>query len=140
MTPEQILLVQTSWPAVAAAADELTARFYDRLFEIDHGAARLFTGVDMAAQRKKLAQTLAVVVNGLRDIDRLIPAVSALGRRHAGYGVADRHFDSVGQALLDACTDTLGDAFTPELRAAWADAYGLLASVMKRAMSEAAAA
>jgi hypothetical protein len=32
----------------------------------------------------------------------------------------------VGEALLMALADTLGDAFTPELRAAWAEAYALI--------------
>lgn len=132
MTSEQILLVRSSWPAIAERHDEVTRRFYDLLFEIDGSAARLFTGVDMAAQRVKLAEVLAVVVNGLNDIDRLLPAVVALGKRHAHYGVQDRHFDSVGAALLQAFGDTLGDEFTPELRAAWATAYTVLASVMRK--------
>ena len=139
MTPNQLLLVRTSWPAIAERRDELTTRFYERLFAIDGGAARLFTGVDMAAQRAKLAQTLAVVVHGLSDLDRLLPAVAALGKRHANYGVQDHHFDSVGEALLGAFAETLGTEFKPELRAAWAEAYDLLASVMKTAMTQATA-
>jgi len=134
MTPDQILLVRTSWPAIAERADALTNRFYEHLFVIDPSAARLFTGVDMAAQRKKLSQTLAVVVNALNDVDRLLPAVAALGKRHAHYGVEDRHFDSVGEALLEAISDALGDGFTAEVRAAWTVAYALLASVMRRAL------
>ena len=134
VTSEQIVLVRTSWPLIAERADALTSRFYEHLFVIDDTAARLFTGVDMAAQRMKLAQTLAVVVKALDDVDRLLPAVAALGKRHAQYGVEDRHFDSVGEALLQAFSDVLGGAFTPELRAAWTDAYALISSVMRRAL------
>ena len=47
MTPEQILLVRSSWPAIADEADALTRHFYAHLFDIDQSAARLFTGVDM---------------------------------------------------------------------------------------------
>ena len=134
MTPEQILLVRTSWPAIAERADTLTSHFYDHLFDIDESAARLFIGVDMAAQRVKLAQTLTVVVKALDDVDRLLPAVAALGKRHAHYGVEEHHFDSVGEALIKAIEDTLGDDFTAEVRSAWTVAYALLASVMKRAL------
>ena len=134
VTSEQIVLVRTSWPVIAERADVLTSRFYEHLFIIDDGAARLFTDVDMEAQRMKLAQTLAVVVKALDDVDRLLPAVAALGKRHAQYGVEDRHFDSVGEALLQALSDALGGAFTPELRAAWTAAYALIASVMRRAL------
>jgi len=132
MTPEQILLVRSSWPAIADEADALTRHFYAHLFDIDESAARLFSGVDMTAQRKKLAQALAVVVHALDDVDCLLPPLAALAKRHTGYGVEDRHFDSVGDALLWAMTDVLGDAFTPDLRDAWAQAYAMVSSVMRR--------
>jgi hemoglobin-like flavoprotein len=138
VTSDQIVLVRASWPVIAEHADMLTARFYEHLFAIDDSAARLFTGVDMAAQRQKLVQTLAVVVRALDDLDRLLPAVAALGKRHAHYGVEDRHFDSVGEALLRAISDTLGADFSAEVRAAWAVAYALIASVMRRALVRAA--
>ena len=108
MTPEQILLVRASWPVVAAKSDGLATRFYEYLFEIDPGAARLFAHVDMAAQRVKLSQALTVVVDALDDPDRLLPAIGELGKRHARYGVEHRHFDSVGEALLRSIGDSLG--------------------------------
>ena len=138
MTPDQILLVRSSWSLIADSADALSLRFYTVLFAIDQSAARLFTGVDMAEQRKKLVQTLAVVVRALDDVDSLLPAVAALGKRHARYGVEHHHFESVGEALLQAFSDTLGDAFTLDMRVAWAEAYALVASVMRRALTRAA--
>jgi hemoglobin-like flavoprotein len=134
MTPDQILIVRASWPIVAARADDLTTNFYNHLFEIDASAAALFAHVDMTAQRKKLAQSLAVVVHALHDPDSLMPAVAALGKRHTHYGVEHHHFDSVGEALLTALGQTLAADFTQEIHAAWAGAYTLVASVMKRAL------
>ena len=134
MTPEQTSYVRESWPAAAANADALTANFYKQLFEIDASAARLFAGVDMTAQRKKLVQSLTIVVHVLDDPDTLLPAMAALGKRHTGYAVEHHHFDSVGEALLSALGDTLGSAFTTEVRRAWAEAYALVASVMRRAL------
>jgi nitric oxide dioxygenase len=83
MTPEDIRLVRNSWQAVADYADALTLRFYERLFAIDANVAKLFEGVDMAAQRTKLTQSIAVVVKGMEKPGRLLPALTALGRRHA---------------------------------------------------------
>jgi len=134
MTPDQIRLVRASWPIIATNADACTRSFYKHLFEIDDSAARLFAGVDMTLQRKRLEQTLAVVVHALDDPDSLLPAVAALGKRHATYGVEDHHFDSVGEALLSALTETLGDSFGADVRTAWSDAYALLAAVMRRAL------
>jgi hemoglobin-like flavoprotein len=134
MTSDQIFLVRSTWPLAATVPDSLTTCFYEHLFEIDQGAARLFGHVDMPSQRQKLAQSLAVVIHALDDPDRLLPALAALGKRHAHYGVEDRHFDSVGDALLWALSDALAEAFTPEVREAWAEAYAIVASVMRRAL------
>ena len=83
-------------------------------------------------------QTLAVVVRGLDRLDVIGPAVGALGERHAGYGVKTEDFETVGCALLDTLAEGLGAAFTPETRAAWTAAYGLLAGVMQTAGAHAA--
>jgi hemoglobin-like flavoprotein len=134
MNSDQVTLIRDSWATIGANADVLSTRFYAHLFEIDDDAARLFAGVDMKAQRTKLVHALTLVVASVDDVDRLLPALAALGKRHAGYGIEQRHFDSVGDALLWALSDVLGDAFTLELRDVWARAYVLIASVMRRAI------
>jgi hemoglobin-like flavoprotein len=123
---------------VAANAEALTIHFYAHLFEIDDSAARLFAGVDMASQRERLAQALAVVVNALHDPDTLLPAIAALGKRHANYGVDHHHFDSVGEALVSALGAVLAAEFTLDVQTAWTEAYALVASVMRRALIRAA--
>ena len=136
MTPTQIELIRTSWAAVEPIADVAATLFYERLFEMDPAVRRLFRKTDMAAQRKNLMQTLTVVVKGIDRLDALVPAVQALGRRHAGYGVRPEHYDTVGAALLWTLEQGLGDAFTDDVRAAWAEAYGTLAAVMIAAAEE----
>ena len=130
MTPRQIELIRTSWTAVEPIADVAATLFYDRLFEADPAIRRLFRSTDMAAQRKNLIQTLTVVVRSLDRLEQIVPAVQALGRRHGGYGVRPAHYDMVGAALLWTLEQGLGDAFTPELGEAWAEAYSILATVM----------
>ena len=126
MTPTQIDLIRASWRSVEPIADTAATLFYDRLFELDPTVRRLFRRTDMTAQRKTLMQTLAVVVKGIDRLEDLVPAVEALGRRHAGYGVRPEHYDTVGAALLWTLERGLGDAFTPDVREAWATAYGTL--------------
>ena len=130
MTPAQVESIRTSWSAVEPIQDLAATLFYDRLFELDPTLRRLFRRTDMPAQKKVLMQTLTVVVKSLDRLDQLVPAVQALGRRHATYGVRAEHYDKVGAALLWTLGQGLGDAFTPELRDAWAEAYSVLASVM----------
>ena len=129
MTPQQIDLVQSSFGKVAPIADAAAAIFYARLFEIAPRVKPLFHS-DMAEQGRKLMTTLAVVVNGLRDLEAILPAARALAIRHAGYGVAAADYAPVGEALLWTLEKGLGDGFTPEVAAAWTAAYGALSGVM----------
>ena len=132
MHPEQVLLVQTTFEQVAPVADAVATIFYKRLFELDPSLRVMFRG-DMTGQGKKLMATLALVVRGLSTPERIIPAVQQLGARHANYGVRDEDYDTVGAALLWTLAQGLGEQFTPDVEAAWAAAYGLLAGLMQKA-------
>lgn len=129
-------LVQESWKQVEPIADTAATLFYDRLFTLDPALRPLFPSMDLGEQKRKLMQTLTIAVRGLDRLDQLTPALEALGRRHVGYGVQDAHYDTVGAALLWTLEQGLGDAFTPEVREAWAEIYHLVASVMQRAAAE----
>ncbi len=135
MTPQQIKLVQSSFAKVAPIADLAADLFYSRLFEIAPDVRRLFPD-DLSGQKKKLMGMLGTAVAGLGKLDTLVPAVQALGRRHAGYGVTAGHYVPVGAALLWTLEKGLGDAFTTETREAWATAYRLLAGNMMDAARE----
>lgn len=132
MTPEQITLIQTSFAQVLPIADTAAALFYGRLFELDPSLKPLFKG-DMHEQGRKLMTMIRVVVNGLKRLDQLVPAIQELGRRHAGYGVRADHYTTVGAALLWTLGQGLGDQFTPEVEAAWVAAYTVLAETMQAA-------
>ena len=132
MTPRQIVLVRESWQGVRPISDRAAELFYERLFQLDPGLRSMFRG-DMATQGRKLMVMIDTVVGRLDRLGELVPAVQALGQRHAGYGVADEHYAIVGTALLDTLRVGLGDAFDAEVEEAWATAYGTLAGVMKEA-------
>jgi hemoglobin-like flavoprotein len=139
VTPTQIDLIRASWTKVEPIADTAAQLFYGRLFELDPRTKVLFRRTDMEAQRKNLVQTLAVVVKSLDKLDQIVPAVAALGRRHAGYGVRAADYDTVGAALLWTFEQGLGPDFDEPTREAWAMAYGVLASVMIEAAESLAA-
>ncbi len=135
MTPRQIELVQTSFSQVVPIAGTAADLFYDRLFEIAPQLRAMFPS-DLDEQKKKLMAMLGTVVSGLSRLDKLIPSVRALGRRHAGYGVKPQHFTPVGAALLWTLEQGLGEAFTPEVKDAWATAYIVLSTTMIEAANE----
>ncbi|MDH3700377.1 MAG: globin domain-containing protein [Alphaproteobacteria bacterium] len=136
MSPEQKALVQETWQHVVPIADTAAILFYDRLFEIDPKTRDLFHGVDLARQGTKLTQAIDMVVGALDRLDELAPVVADLGRRHAGYGVTDAHYDAVGAALIWTLEKGLGDGWSDDARDAWSAAYAVLAGIMQSAAAE----
>src|SRR3954471_16684368 len=129
MTPDQMSLVQDSFAKVAPISEQAAVIFYARLFEVAP-AVRLMFPADMTEQRKKLMATLAVVVNGLSDLESILPAASALAIRHVSYGAKAEHYPVVGAALLSTLEKGLGEAWTPDVAAAWSTAYATLSGFM----------
>src|SRR5712672_2509434 len=129
MTPDQIKLVQESFAKVAPISETAAELFYGRLFEIAPSVKAMFPA-DMTEQRKKLMMMLVAVVNGLGDLESILPAASALAKRHVGYGAKPEHYPVVGSALLWTLEKGLGDAWTPETAEAWTAAFGTLSGYM----------
>ena len=130
MTNEQINLVQTSFGKIAPIAEKAAALFYAKLFDLNPRLRGLFRG-DVYEQGKKLMQVIAYAVENLDRLDEIVPQVRALGARHAGYGVSDRDYETVGTALLWTLEKALGRDFAAPTRAAWTAVYNLLAETMK---------
>jgi hemoglobin-like flavoprotein len=129
VTPQQVTLIQQSFAKVAPISEQAAALFYGRLFEIAPQVKPLFRG-DMKGQGVKLMATLAVVVNGLTNLETILPAASALAKKHVAYGVEAEHYAPVGAALLWTLERGLGADWTPDLAAAWTAAYTTLSGYM----------
>ena len=135
MTNDEVQLVRSSWAKVQPISSQAAELFYGRLFDTAPELKPLFKG-DMRAQGQRLMEMIDTAVQGLDRLDELLPALQALGERHAGYGVKDRDYDKVAAALLWTLEQGLGGAFTPEIRLAWTNTYGSVADIMKKAASD----
>ncbi|MEM9354886.1 MAG: globin family protein [Pseudomonadota bacterium] len=131
MTPEHKEIVRQTWTLVVPIADMAADLFYDKLFELDPDLTAYFQNVDLSSQKKKLLQALAMTVASLDNLESLVPQLSDLGRRHAGYGVVDSHYETVGRALLWTLEQGLQDAWTPASQEAWTAAYEVVSDTMK---------
>jgi len=126
---ETILAIRKGW-AVAALSPEATARaFYAHLFQLDPATERLFHG-DMTIQGRKLTETLSFIIDHLDDVDHILPAARDLAVRHVSYGVVPSHYETVGQALIAALQDIVGDEFSSDDTSAWVDVYTALSGAM----------
>lgn len=138
MTPKQISLVQATWESVLPIQQQAATIFYDKLFAADPSLRSLFKS-DLEEQKLKLMKMIGIAVNSLDRLDDIVPAVQDLGRRHQVYGVKPKDYMTVGGALLATLEVGLGPAFTPDVKEAWATAYGVLSQAMQEAAAEVAA-
>jgi nitric oxide dioxygenase len=139
VSPSDIVLVQSSFRRIVPIAEQTAALFYARLFELDPELRSLFRG-DMQQQGCKLIAMLARAVALLDQFDTLAPTIRALGVRHTGYGIVEKNYATVGEALLWTLQKGLGPEFTPPVANAWSATYSLLSHLMMEAQREACAA
>ncbi|TCC44512.1 oxidoreductase [Kribbella capetownensis] len=129
--------LKNSWALVAKSGDEVPLFFYSHLF-LSHPEVREMFPVSMAAQRDKLVGALGAVVSNAAQIDEVVPFLQQLGRDHRRFSVVAEHYSAVGASLLATLQHFLGAAWTSELAADWAEAYGLVATVMVQSAEESA--
>ncbi|MES2627256.1 MAG: globin domain-containing protein [Pseudomonadota bacterium] len=124
-------LLRASIALLPTDAINSTAIFYERLFELAPEVRELFPA-DLSLQAQKLLDTLFWVVRYLNRPEELLPALHALGERHAGYNVKVDHYAAVGSSLLWMFQQCLGDQFTDDMEEAWINAYAFISAEMER--------
>jgi len=147
LTSDDVSSVQASWEVVGSAftPEDVGVLFYKRLFTIAPEALQLFSFKDepdvmesekLRVQGGKTVRAVGTAVTGLNDLDKTVPKLQVLGKIHAGLGVQPKHFDIVGQALLDTLEAGLGDKWNGKLKGSWTKVYKMVAKVMCDAMLE----
>jgi hemoglobin-like flavoprotein len=132
MSPQSIEKVTISFGRIALVKAKVADDFYNRLFEIDPSLRKLFKS-DMKAQGEKLMMTISIAVSNLKHPNTIRNTVANLGKRHVSYGVTSKDYQTVATALLFAVEKNLGDAFTPDVKAAWVEMYTMVARMMQEA-------
>ncbi len=127
--------LKSSWDHVAASGDEVPLFFYSHLF-LSHPELRPMFPISMSAQRDRLVGALGRIVSNVDELAEVTPFIQALGRDHRRFSVVAEHYGAVGGSLLATLKHFLGSAWTDELAADWAAAYGVIARVMVEAAEE----
>ena len=133
MTEHQIALVQKSWKVFRSIQPSVVGDvFYSKLFAMHPELRRMFPAV-MDGQYKKIMEMISIVVSRLERLNELTDEITALGKRHAGYGVKPWHYELVGQALLWTLQQGLGTDWSKDVEQAWTKCYKVLSDAMVNA-------
>ena len=141
-----VAVVKATVPALEAhGVAAITRRMYERMFQ-NEAIRDLFNPShhgEAGSQPKALAAAIVAYARNIEGLAALAPAVERIAQKHVGLNILPEHHPCVAEALLGAIKDTLGDAATEEILAAWREAYWYLAEVLiarERAIYEGLAA
>lgn len=123
-------LLRQSLEIVVARQPEITPRFYEILFERYPQAAPLFGRNSRQNQARMLQDAIVAVVDHVEDAEWLTTTLHAMGKKHVDYGVKDEMYAWVGEALLATLAEHAGEAWSPEVATAWAEAYAAISGLM----------
>jgi nitric oxide dioxygenase len=129
LSPESEAIVRATAGVVAAHAEEITKVFYPAMFAAHPELLRVLNRANQAIGEQPKALAASVVAFAVQLIDPdapdFTPVMRRIAHKHVSLGVQARQYTVVGHHLLDAVGTVLGDAVTPEVRAAWDEVYWL---------------
>ncbi|TWT94704.1 NO-inducible flavohemoprotein [Stieleria varia] len=131
LSDKTIQIIKEITPAVAAHADTITCKFYQRMFAGNPEVKAFFNQAHQQSgqQPAALAGAVCAYFSNIDNLSALGPAVELIAQKHCSLGVKAEHYPIVGKHLLDAIKDVMGDAATDEIIEAVGEAYGVLADV-----------
>jgi len=125
---DEIMILQSTFNKIEDS--KCWEKLYNNLFSLVPEAKKLFRG-DIMDQQHHIMSMIKTICEGLNNPEIIIPAIQQMGMRHFEYGVEPEHYEAFETSLLNAIEETLGDEFTPEVKAAWKKLYAVMSENMK---------
>ena len=125
-------VIQATLPVVGAHIQEIAGHFYKHMFSIHpellDGTFNRGNQAD-GKQQLALAGSVAAFATALVKTPDHLPEnlLSRIAHKHASLGIQPEQYQIVHDNLMWAVAEVLGDAVTPDIAAAWDEAYWLMA-------------
>jgi len=125
-----IKIVKSTAPVLAEQGEAITQVFYKRLFVRHPKMKNIFnmTHQKKGTQPKVLANAIFMYAQYIDQLEVLGGAVESIAQKHVSLTITPEMYPIVGENLLAG--EVLGAAATPEIVAAWAEAYQALADIL----------
>jgi nitric oxide dioxygenase len=129
LSQKTIDIVKSTVPVLAAHGNTITTAFYKRMFEAHPELLNIFNHVNQKQGRQQtaLANTVLAAAQYIDNLEAIVQVVVQIAHKHRGLGIKPEHYPIVGEFLLKAIKEVLGEAATDEIIHAWAEAYGAIA-------------
>lgn len=128
---QTIQIIKSTVPVLEVHGVAITKRFYERMFGQHPELLNIFNHANQKQGRQQtaLANTVYAAALHIDKLEALLPAVKQIAHKHRSLGIRPEHYPIVGENLLAAIKEVLGDAATDEILGAWGEAYGVIADV-----------
>lgn len=142
MNPRTIEIVKYTAPVVKEKGKEITERMYEIAFNERPEYRRFFENTHMKneiegrKQAGKLAASVYAYASHIDELEKLGDAIEHIANVHVNTRVIAEQYTVIGECLLAAMKDVLGDAATPEVMDAWTEAYHQLADILVKREQE----
>ncbi|MET0959699.1 MAG: NO-inducible flavohemoprotein [Psychrobacillus psychrotolerans] len=129
LSQKTIDIVKSTAPVLEVHGVAITTAFYKNMFEAHPELLNIFNHANQAKGRQQtaLANTVYAAAVHIDNLAAIIPVVKQIGQKHVSLGIKPEHYPIVGEHLLGAIKEVLGDAATDDIINAWAEAYGVIA-------------
>ncbi|EJL44251.1 flavohemoprotein [Brevibacillus agri] len=129
LNQKTIDIIKSTVPVLEVHGTTITKRFYQRMFANHPELLNIFNHANQKQGRQQTALANAVYAAALYidKLETILPVVKQIGHKHRSLGIKPEHYPIVGENLLGAIKEVLGDAATDEIIEAWAEAYGVIA-------------
>ncbi|MEK4750890.1 NO-inducible flavohemoprotein [Niallia sp. FSL W8-0177] len=131
LSQKTIDIIKSTVPVLQVHGTQITTVFYKNMFAAHPELLNIFNHANQARGRQQtaLANTVLAAAQNIDQLETIIPVVKQIAHKHRSLMVKAEHYPIVGEFLLKAIKEVLGDAATDEIIQAWADAYGVIAQV-----------
>ena len=136
MKTSTLKIVKATAPVVKEHGLKITERMYEIAFQLRPDLRRFFVNTWMKTpeegrkQAKQLAAAVYAYASHIDELDKLGKGVEQIAQAHVKVNIIPEMYSVIGECLLAAMKDVLGDAATPEVLEAWEEAYGALAEIL----------
>ncbi|MER2057732.1 MAG: NO-inducible flavohemoprotein [Niallia sp.] len=124
-------IIKSTVPVLQVHGTQITTTFYSNLFKAHPELLNIFNHANQAKGRQQtaLSNTVLAAAQNIDKLETIIPVVKQIAHKHRSLMIKPEHYPIVGEYLLKAIKEVLGDAATDEIIQAWADTYGVIAQV-----------
>lgn len=128
LSRKTIEIVKSTVPILKTQGTDITTYFYKTMFAAHPELLNIFnqTNQSRGRQQTALANAVLAAASYIDHLETILPVVEQISQKHRGLGVKPEHYPIVGEFLLKAIKEVLGDVATEEVLQAWAEAYGPL--------------